>query len=148
MVMKMKNKKILLVIIIAIIILLSVVVITLSNKSNLVKINYNEIMEKLDNKESFVLCLSASNCVHCQSYKPKLEKIANKYDIVIYYTNIDELNENDYEKLKTKLSFTGGTPTTIFFKNGEEKTTATRLEGDTKTEKILNKLKQNGFITE
>ena len=33
-----------------------------------------------------------------------------------------------------------------FIKNGEEKTTATRIEGDVSTDKIIDKLKKNGFI--
>ena len=46
----------------------------------------------------------------------------------------------------SKSSFDGATPTTIFFKDGEEKTTATRIEGDVTEEKIITKIKQNGFI--
>ena len=39
-----------------------------------------------------------------------------------------------------------GTPVTVFIKNGEEKTAATRINGSASTEKILAKLKSNGFI--
>lgn len=115
---------------------------------NLIKLDYNEIVEKVENKESFVLCVSASDCVHCQEYKPKLKKIANTYDIKIYYINIDEFNDEDEKAFKERFSFDKGTPTTIFFKDGEEKTTATRIEGNTKIEKIINKFKSNGFISE
>ena len=45
-----------------------------------------------------------------------------------------------------KFSFDGGTPTTIFFKDGEEKTTATRIEGDISIERTIDKFKKNGFI--
>ena len=61
--------------------------------------------------------------------------------------NADTLTKEEYQDFKTKLSFDGGTPTTIFFKNAEEKTTATRIEGNIKTEKIIEKLKNNGFIS-
>ena len=47
---------------------------------------------------------------------------------------------------KKKLSLDGSTPITIFFKEGTEKTTATRIEGNVKSEKIIEKLKSNGFI--
>jgi len=50
------------------------------------------------------------------------------------------------EKFNKLISFDGGTPVTIFIKNGEEKTTATRIEGDVSTDKIIDKLKKNGFI--
>lgn len=117
-----------------------------SGSRNFIKLNYNEILEKVDNKESFILCVSASECTHCKSYKPKLKKISNDYDIKIYYTDVDKFNDNDYEEFKDKFSFDGGTPTTIFFKDGKEKTTATRIEGDISLERTIDKFKKNGFI--
>ena len=67
-------------------------------------------------------------------------------NIDIFYTDVDTFSEEDYEKFKTEFSFDGSTPTTIFFNDGEEKTTATRIEGNVSTEKVINKLKKNGFI--
>ena len=144
----MKNKKNILRISLLVTILIFTIIIIYGNKNNLIELNYNEVLEKIENKEDFVLCISATNCVHCQDYKPKLKKISKEYDIKIYYINRDKLNNKEYEEFKTKLSFDGGTPTTIFFKDGEEKTTATRIEGNDKIEKVITKLKNNGFITE
>lgn len=143
----MKNKRIILTVIILFIIIISVYYIA-TKKDNLVKLNYQEIIEKIENKESFVLCITAKKCVHCNEYKPKLKKISNDYDIIIYYTDINNFKDSEYEEFKVKFSFDGSTPTTIFFKDGEEKTTATRIEGNEKFEKIINKLKTNGFINE
>lgn len=117
-----------------------------SYDSNLIEINYNELKEKIDNKEDFVLCISRTTCTHCQDYKPKLKKVGYKYKIYIYYIDVDLLNDDDLNKFKTSVSFDGSTPITVFFKNGEEKTTATRIEGDVSEEKIISKLKTNGFI--
>lgn len=117
-----------------------------SMNDNLIKLSYDEIMEKIDNKESFILCISRTTCSHCNVYKPKLRKIANKYDIKIYYTDVDKYSKNDLKDFNSKISFDGGTPTTLFIKDGEEKTTATRIEGDVSIEKIVDKLKKNGFI--
>ena len=116
------------------------------DNKNFIKLSYNEILEKVSNKEDFVLCVSASECTHCKSYKPKLRKISKDYDIKIYYTDIDKFDDKDYDEFKEKFSFDGGTPTTIFFKEGEEKTTATRIEGDISMEKTIDKLKKNVFI--
>lgn len=116
------------------------------NNSNLIKLNYNEIENKINNKDSFILCISRTTCSHCDNYKPKLSKIANKYNIKIYYTDIDTYDETEEKKFNTIISFDGSTPTTLFIKNGEEKTTATRIEGNVSTEKIIDKLKKNGFI--
>ena len=68
---------------------------------NFIKLSYNEILEKVSNKEDFVLCVSASECTHCKSYKPKLRKISKDYDIKIYYTEINEFSfiESEDEKV-------------------------------------------------
>lgn len=117
-----------------------------SYNSNLIEVNYNELKEKIDNKEDFVLCISRTTCTHCQDYKPKLKKVGYKYNIDIYYIDVDLLSDSDLTKFKDNVSFDGSTPITVFFKNGEEKTTATRIEGDVSEEKLINKLKTNGFI--
>ena len=144
----MKKKKIIILLATVIILLIGTAYMLLTMNKNFIKLNYNEVIEMTENNENFILCISAKECIHCQEYKPKLKKISKKYNIKIYYVNVDEFTEKDYETFKSKFSFDGGTPTTIFFKNGEEKTTANRIQGNVKTEKIINKLKSNGFITE
>ena len=117
-----------------------------SLNDNLVKLDYSELIRKIDNKEDFVLCISRTTCSHCDAYKPKLRKIANKYDIKIYYTDVDLYDINDLEDFSSKISFDGSTPITLFIKNGKETTTATRIGGNVSTDKIIDKLKKNGFI--
>lgn len=121
---------------------------TIFQNKNFIKLDYAEVLEKINNKDTFILCVSRTKCSHCQNYKPKLSKVAKDYNIIVYYTEIDKYTDIEYEEFKEKISFDGGTPATIFFKNGEEKTTAARIEGDVSLEKIINKIKQNGFITE
>lgn len=143
----MKKKKYLLIASILIVILGIIIGYFLfSMNDNLVRLSYDEIMEKIDNKESFILCISRTTCSHCNVYKPKLRKVANKYDIKIYYTDVDKYSKKDLKDFNSKISFDGGTPTTLFIKDGKEKTTATRIEGDVSIEKIVDKLKKNGFI--
>lgn len=145
--MKKKSKIVFIVIIVIVILLLLYLGYRIVNKNNhFIKINYDEIIEKVNNKDNFILCLSRTECTHCQSYKPKLKKIANKYNVDIHYVDVDTMDDKNYTEFKTKFSFDGGTPTTIFFKNGEEKTTATRIEGDVSEQKIIDKLKKSGFI--
>lgn len=142
----MKNKKILYITLAVAIILSILIYFILNNKSYLTEISYDEIIEKIDNKESFILCITATDCIHCQNYKPKLEKIIKEYNITIYNTNIDNMTEEEYENFKTRLSFDGGTPVTIFIKDGTETTTATRIEGNVSIEKIIKKLQKNDYI--
>ena len=131
---------------ILILVVITLILVAVNNKSVLEELNYNEITNKIDNKETFILCITATDCIHCQKYKPKLEKISKEYNITIYYTNIDKLTKEEYETFKKEFSFDGGTPVTLLIKNGTENTTATRIEGNVKEEKIINKLKTNGFI--
>lgn len=141
----MKKIKIILIGLI-IIILLTATILILGSKSNLVKLNYNEVIEKLKDKETFVLCISAKDCIHCQNYKPKLKKISNQYKIKIYYIDTDTIDKDNYDEFKKQLNFDGSTPVTLFIKDGEEKTTATRINGDASSRTIISKLKTNGFI--
>ena len=117
------------------------------SKSNLVEIKYSEMKKKIDDKDSFIVLFSQTTCSHCMDFKPKLEKVANDTGIKIYYLETDLLSEDEYTDLKKDFSFSG-TPTTVFIINGEEKTAASRINGDVTVEKIIAKLKSNGFIDE
>ena len=64
---------------------------------------------------------------------------------MVYYLETDQLKEKEEKELKKKFSFSG-TPTTVFVIKGDEKTAATRINGDATEEKIISKLKSNGFI--
>lgn len=114
-------------------------------KSYFVEIKYEEVMKKIENKESFVLLLSQTTCSHCADYKPKLNRVSKKYKVEVYYLETDLLNEEESVELKKHFSFSG-TPTTVFVIDGDEKTAATRINGDVSEEKIISKLKSNGFI--
>lgn len=113
------------------------------------KIEYKEIINKIENKEDLVLLISQTTCSHCAAYKPKLKDVSNEYEIDVYYIDVDLLEEDEYDELNSRLSFaTSGTPLTIFLKNGEETTVANRIKGDSSKDKIIKKLKSNGFISE
>ena len=137
--MKSKTFKLILGILIIIFVGIIIGYFIFNKNNNLVKLDYKDIVNKIDNKESFVLCVSRTTCSHCQSYKPKLQKVANKYNIKIYYTNIDTYNKDELNDFNSRITFDGGTPVTLFIKNGEEKTTATRIIGDVSSEKIIDK---------
>ena len=144
----MKNKTKYIITFIIAIILLSLLILYGFNyfsNGNLKELKSNEVIEKIENKEDFVLCVAQTTCSHCEMYKPKLKKLANKYDIFIYYINIDKLNKEE-EKEFNKYIYTDGTPVTIFFKNGEEETTANRLQGNAPSKKVEDTLKKYNFI--
>ena len=140
--MKNNNK----IIVICGIILLIIIVVLFYikyNKKQLIELTYTELVNKINNKDSFVLCISRTTCSHCYDYKPKLNEVAKEYKINIFYIDVDKYNEEDFSNL---ISFDGSTPTTIFIKNGAEKTTSNRINGDVSKSKIISKLKSNDFI--
>ena len=142
---KSKKKAIILGVVCLIILIGAVTLDVLLSKTYLKEIKYDEVVNKIEKKDSFVLLLSQTTCTHCMDFKPKLGRVANKYKINIYYLETDLLDEDTYKELKTHFSF-NGTPTTVFVIDGEEKTAATRINGDVSEEKIISKLKSNGFI--
>lgn len=143
----MKKNKILYSVIIILVLIITICIYFYNNR-NFIKINYSEIIDKVNNKDSFILCVTATDCIHCEQFKPKLKKISNKYNIQIFFTDVSTYSDDEYSEFKSKFSFDGGTPVTILIKDGEEKTTATRIEGNVSNEKIISKLKKNGFINE
>ncbi len=144
--MKRAKKRVLILVIICVIVLAGALIADIVlGKSYLNEIKFDKVVEKIENKDSFVLLLSQTTCSHCMDFKPKLARVAKEKKINIYYLETDLLSEEETTKLKSYFSFSG-TPTTVFITNGEEKTAATRINGDVTEEKIINKLKSNGFL--
>ena len=129
---------------IAIITILIIYNITKNPTGALKEIKYSKIIEKIENKENFILIISQSTCSHCATYKPKVEKIAKDYDIIVYYIDIDK--EHNKEKILEELNLSGSTPMTLFFENGKEKSILNRIEGDLSPKRIINQFQKMGFI--
>ena len=144
--MKKAKKNVIILVIVCLIVLVGAVVADIIlGKSYLNEIKYDKVMEKVEAKDSFVLLLSQTTCSHCMDFKPKLAKVAKNYKVNIYYLETNLLSEDESKKLKEHFNYSG-TPTTVFIINGEEKTAANRINGDVSEEKIISKLKSNGFI--
>lgn len=143
-----KDSKIKLIILVSICVIALIVLIILNikdQKQYLIEIKYDKLMEKINNKEDFVLLLSQTTCEHCMDFKPKLNKVSKKYKLYTYYIEVNLLNDEERQGLKNIISY-DGTPMTVFIFNGTEKTAANRLDGSVSEEKIIAKLKSNGFI--
>lgn len=143
--MNVKKKVIILVSICLVVLVGAFIVDRVLGKDYFTEIKYNEVIEKIENKESFVVVLSQTTCNHCASFKPKMKRVANKYKLEVYYIEVDLLSKEESTEFKKYINFEG-TPVTVFIKNGEETSIATRIDGNKKTEVIEKKLKSNGFI--
>ena len=129
-----------------ILIIIFIVAFNYYSRPRLYELDVNQVKEKIDNKESFILCISATYCSHCKEYKPKLEDISKEYRMDIYYIDFDKYSDKEQELFRNYVSFDGGTPVTLFIKNGEEETTVNRINGNVSKDKIISKFKSNGFI--
>ena len=147
--MSKKNNKIFIaIIIIFIIIIASLLIINILNpkKGQLISLSYKEYTTKIKSKDSFVLVVSASTCSHCAEYKPKLIKIASKYNINIYYIDYDLETSEIQKEFLDNNKLNGSTPITLFIKNGKQTSIFDRIEGDVSQEKAIEKFKKLGFI--
>lgn len=145
--MKKNSNLIWIIAIVILVLLLSFLIINKAiSKGNLVELTYDEFVQKIDNEESFVLCVSRTTCSHCATYKPKLESVAKDYAIDLYYIDIDKYSEEEQEEFEKIINFNDSTPTTVFLKNGKETTASNRINGDVSTSRIIDKLKSNDFI--
>lgn len=145
-VMSTLKRKIIILVVICLIVLVGALIFDrFLGKDYLTQIKYDEVIKKVQNKDSFVLLISQTTCSHCKNFKPKLSEVAKEYKLNIYYIEVDLLSEDEYNSFKKYFNFEG-TPQTVFVIDGYEKTAANRIVGDTSTEKIISKLKSNGFI--
>ena len=109
-----------------------------SSSSNIIDISSDDLKQKINNKETFILYIGNDNCSHCISYKPVLESVLKKYKIKIYHLDNTKYEINDFN--------IEGTPTVLFVEKGEEETTLNRINGEISKEKTIEILKENGYI--
>ena len=115
-------------------------------KTNYIQmLSIDELKEKIDNKDSFILVITQDSCSHCKAFVPTLNKIAKEYNLTFYDVSTTKLNEEEKTYLKN-VANTSGTPTTVFIQDGEEKATDNRLVGNVAEYRVVEKLKAMGYI--
>ena len=146
-----KKKNINLGVLICILIILVCVLLFIIGKKSDFKsiedIDLATLKTKIDNKEKFVLVVTQTGCSHCTSYLPVLEEVGEEYKLTFYDINMTNLSDDEKTEFN-KLVRISGTPTTIFYTNGEEESTTARLVGEKTKDKIINRLKSEGYINE
>ena len=81
----------------------------------------SHVLEKLENKESFIVYVGYDDCQSCKEFKPILNQLIENYDITIYYLPTDDkqtedqLNEIQYNYFYRMY----WTPTTYIVEDGE-----------------------------
>lgn len=143
---KTSNKKIIILFIIFILVLITLGFYYFYENHRVEEIDYQTFFNKWKNKDSFILVVSKTKCPYCQLYLPKVEDIAKKYKIKVYYVNTDNFTADESNSFSSYIDYQGSTPTTVFITNGEEKSKLSRIHGNVKYEKIIEKFKKAGYI--
>jgi thioredoxin-like negative regulator of GroEL len=111
----------------------------------LIELSYNELEEKINNKESFVVVFTQSQCAHCHEYKPILKRTLAKVELYAYEIVLDKLSKEEGSKLND-IANVSQTPTTVFIKNGQEINSTSRLLGVQNEDKLIKRFKTFGYI--
>lgn len=109
------------------------------------EINYEQYVQKLEDKETFSMVIGSATCKACAIFKGTMEKFIEKYQVEVFYIDISKLENEEYSTLKTQISF-DGTPTTIFISNGEVTSFYNRIDGSAGLSTVTNAFKNNGYI--
>lgn len=110
------------------------------------EIKFDEFMEMINNKETFPLFVGSHECSHCDDFKKTINNVIEDYQIKIYYIDIANMTNEEYNKFLTIVNFGGSTPTTVFITDGKEETVYNRIVGALSYSKVVEKLKKVGYI--
>ena len=106
-------------------IFLLLLTVTACSSSYLSKLNYKKLMTKLDNKESFVLYLTNED-ESGLTLKNTLQTVCKDNNIKCFYLNTDNLDEDELDSLKEKITFEDSN-IIVFIKEGKENTVLARI---------------------
>ncbi len=117
-------------------------------KGSIINIGFEELNNKLENKDSFILVVAQEGCPHCQKYEETLNELISKYKIDIYVIDIAKFTESQKNIFTSSFTFADGlsTPTTIFVENGKETTTYDRIVGSSSLSNVVKSLEKKGYI--
>ena len=111
------------------------------------ELTFNELESKLNKQDSFVLIITQTGCSHCEAYLPVVQNVSNKYKVDFYVLNRTNISDEERTKLKN-IANISGTPTTLFYTSGEEKSALNRLVGQATEYRLVEKLTSEGYIHE
>lgn len=135
------------------VLLILTVCLTGCNYADYTEISFDEMNSKFEKNDTFVLVVGSSTCSACIQYKKTMQEIIKDYKVEVFFIDINNLDENQYNDMQAKYrqyDETSGryvipTPTTVFIINGSE-SSYERLVGTARYTVVVDKLKRLGFI--
>lgn len=126
------------------ILVITILLLTCACSNSLKSIKIDNLEKKLNNKESFVLCL-INDEDEGLTLKKTLGKVIKDKKIDSFFINTDKLNDNDEEKLENLFTYEDSN-IIIFIKNGQENSVLSRITDPFIKEKDLQKeLGEQGY---
>lgn len=113
--------------------------------SSLKTISFDDLKEKMDNKESFILEVIQTDCSHCKEFSPRFKKVLKENDLTAYQIDTQKLSKDEKKEFDS-IIYVSGTPTVVFIKDGKETETHYRISGAVSNNKVIEKLKKAGYI--
>ena len=105
-----------------------------SDSEVVTEIEYSDLEEMIDNKDSFILEIVQTGCSHCEEFTPRFRAVLKDNNVTAYSLNLYNVNDEDREKFNDLTTSVSGTPTVLYFENGKE--TSNRIYGAVPNEKI------------
>ena len=102
--------------------LILVFLLTGCNKSNIKNISYDELIQKFENKESFILFFDGNDS---EILKSTLNKILEKNELEAYTINTEKLNNDEINKLRLNVDYEE--PSITFSINGVDPSVITHI---------------------
>ena len=128
-----------------ILIVISTIMITgCSNNNTVTEINFKDLEEKINNKDSFILEVIQTGCSHCEEFSPRFRAVLKTNNLEAYSINIYNLSDEERKEFNDLVTISG-TPTVIFFDKGKEEN---KISGAVSNEKLEEELKESGYIKE
>ena len=97
------------------------------------------------NKESFPLVVGSSTCSACSLFRPTMESFISDYQIDVRYVDISKLSQDEANSFLSIVGITS-TPTTVFYKDGEQTSVYFRLVGNKSSDDVVKAYKRMGYI--
>ena len=123
--------------------ILSFLLIVGCSKSNLESISFENLKEKINNKETFVLYFTGED----NTLESKLDEIKKEYSITIYKVISSKISEK--EKLDFQKIITFEEPSIVFIIDGKDPSKLAHVSDvNTSKKNIIERLKDMKFIKE
>lgn len=118
-----------------------VIMLTGCSKGSLNKLSFNELKEKITNKETMVVYFTKSD----NDLEEKLESISSEYNLTIYKVDTSKITEEEKYEFQTIIDYEE--PSIVFVIKGIDSSKLSHVTSSSTTKKqIIARLKDMSFI--